>query len=246
MALMTPFVLPPVVPLAVPDRRLWLWELRVIPEAALGFALHRVTSGLPRGQSEPVFVLPGYGANDLAMQLLVRRLTSLGYSARSWGLGKNTGNLKKLIPAATEKVLALATQRGQKVQMVGWSLGGVMAREIARDHPDAVASIVTLGSPVVGAAKYTFVARAYKKRGFDLDRMEAAAAARDAVPIRVPITAIYDRHDAIVAWPACIDRVTPGVQHIEVNCSHLGMAFDNRVFRLIAKALATSAEPIQS
>ena len=230
--------LPEAVPLLAPSRRLWLWELRAIPEIAAGFALHRFSRGLPRGNGEPVFVLPGYGANDRAMQLLVRRLRSLGYAAQSWGLGRNTGNLKKLVPLAAEKVLALAESQG-KVRLVGWSLGGVIAREIARDHPQAVESIVTLGSPVVGAAKYTFVARAYKKQGFDLDRMEAAAAARDAVPLTVPITAIYDRHDAIVAWAACIDRVTPGIRHLEVNCSHLGMAFDLRVFRLVAQALAS-------
>ena len=230
--------LPPASPLTAPRRRLWLWELRVIPEAAFGFALHRFMRGLPRGHGEPVFVLPGYGANDLAMQLLVRRLKALGYAAQSWGLGKNTGDLRKLTPLAAKKVLALHQETGQKVRLVGWSLGGVVAREIARDHAEAVESIVTLGSPVVGAAKYTFVARAYKKRGFDLDRMEAAAAARDAVPLSVPITALYDRHDAIVAWAACIDRITPGVRHLEVNCSHLGMAFDQRVFRVIAKALA--------
>jgi pimeloyl-ACP methyl ester carboxylesterase len=230
--------LPPVVPLAAPPHHLWLWELRVIPEAAAGFALHRLNRDLPRGNGEPVFVLPGYGANDLAMQLLVHRLHLLGYAAQSWGLGKNTGNLKQLIPAATEKVLALSAWTGRKVRLVGWSLGGVVAREIARDHADVVESIVTLGSPVVGAAKYTFVAHAYRKRGFDLDRMEAAAAARDAIPLQVPVTALYDRHDAIVAWQACIDRVTPGVRHIEVHCSHLGMAFDRRVFRLIAETLA--------
>ncbi|GAC1630472.1 MAG: alpha/beta hydrolase [Nevskia sp.] len=195
---------------------------------------------LPRGSGQPVLVLPGFAASDATMKLMAYRLNRLGYRAETWGLGRNTGNLKRLMPLITERVLALSQKTGQKVMLVGWSLGGTIAREVAREHPAAVARIVTLGSPVVGGAKYTFVAGRYRRQGIDLDKGERLAAEREAgKPLRVPVTALYDKRDAIVNWPACIDRRNPSVEHIEVNCSHLGMGVDRRVFALIAAKLAT-------
>lgn len=232
-------VLPPEVPLAAPSRHLWLWELRALPEL-LGSLVPRLRRArLPRGSGQPVVVLPGFGANDAAMLLMVRRLKRLGYRAQSWGLGRNHGDLKKLVPAVSAGVLTLAQGTGQKVLLVGWSLGGTIAREVARDNPAAVERVVTLGSPVVGGPKYTFIANGYRKRGIDLDRVEKSVAARDATPLRVPVTALYDRHDAVVSWPACIDRRNDCVRHVEVRCSHFGMAVDRHVFALIAEALAT-------
>lgn len=230
--------LPPEQPLAAPAQHLWLWELRAIPELVGSLIPRPLAKRLPAGSGQPVVVLPGFGANDAAMILMVRRLKRLGYRAQSWGLGRNHGDMRKLVPAVAAGVLKLAQATDQKVSLVGWSLGGTIAREVARDHPAAVARLVTLGSPVVGGPKYTFVARAYIRKGYNLDRIEKSVAARQATPLCVPVTALYDRHDAVVAWPACIDRHNACVEHIEVNCSHFGMGFDRSVFVQIAKALA--------
>ena len=231
--------LPPETALAAPSRHLWLYELRAVRELVGGLIPRPFAERLPRGSGQPVLVLPGFAASDSTMRLMVRRLNRLGYRAETWGLGRNTGNLKRLMPLITERVLALSQRTGQKVMLVGWSLGGTISREVAREHPAAVSRVVTLGSPVVGGAKYTFVAGRYRKQGLDLDRMERLAAARDEIPLRVPVTALYDRRDAIVNWPACIDRRNPSVEHIEVNCSHLGMGVDRHVFAIIANTLAT-------
>jgi pimeloyl-ACP methyl ester carboxylesterase len=225
--------------LRMPARRLLLWELRVVPELVSSFLPRPFGTALPRGSGEPVLVVPGFGADDLAVALLTRRLRTLGYHARSWDLGRNTGNLKKLQPLLVDQVQRLADSRGAKVRLVGWSLGGAMSRDIAREHPQWVAQVVTLGSPVIGGAKFTAVGRSYQKRGLDLDRMAAAADARETgKTIPVPVTALYDRHDGIVDWAACIDRHNGHVRHIEVQCSHLGMVVDRRVFGIIANALA--------
>ncbi len=184
-------------------------------------------------------VVPGFGADDLAVLLLTRRLRALGYDAISWGLGRNTGNLKKLQPLLVERVRRFADSRGARVRLVGWSLGGAMSRDVAREHPELVAQLITLGSPVVGGAKFTAVGRSYRKRGLDLDRMAQMADAREtAKQISVPVTALYDRHDGIVNWGACIDRHNRHVKHVEVRCSHLGMVVDRTVFGIIANALA--------
>jgi len=121
---------------------------------------------------------------------------------------------------------------------VGWSLGGVLAREAARERPELVARVVTLGSPVVGGPKYTAVAGIYRQRGIDLDAVEREIAARERVPIRAPITAIYSRSDAVVAWQACIDRHSPNVEHVEVETSHVGLGFCPEVYRVVARSLS--------
>lgn len=170
--------LPPEQPLAAPAQHLWLWELRAIPELVGSLIPRPLAKRLPAGSGQPVVVLPGFGANDAAMILMVRRLKRLGYRAQSWGLGRNHGDMRKLVPAVAAGVLKLAQATDQKVSLVGWSLGGTIAREVARDHPAAVARLVTLGSPVVGGPKYTFVARAYIRKGYNLDRIEKSVAAR--------------------------------------------------------------------
>jgi dienelactone hydrolase len=130
---------------------------------------------------------------------------------------------------------------GGRVRCVGWSLGGNLAREAARERPELVERVVTFGTPAVGGPKYTSVARMYRQRGLDLDAIEARFAERERVPIRVPVTAIYSRRDGVVAWRACIDRSTPDVEHVEVRGAHLGLGFHPAVYRVVADRLARPA-----
>jgi pimeloyl-ACP methyl ester carboxylesterase len=127
------------------------------------------------------------------------------------------------------------------VALVGWSHGGVIARELARQAPEAVARVITFGTPVVGGAKYTAVAPLFRERGLDLDRLEREIAARNAAhPILVPITAIYSCEDAVVAWQACLDPDNPDVEHVEVGGSHAGLGINPDVFGLVADRLAAT------
>jgi len=114
----------------------------------------------------------------------------------------------------------------------------VLARETARERPELVERVITFGTPVVGGPKYTAVADAYRRQGHDLDAIEVAAAARDRVPLRVPVTAIYSRADGIVAWEACIDPTNRDVEHIEVGGAHVGLGFNPDVYRIVAERLA--------
>src|SRR5262245_12046657 len=194
--------------------------------------------GLPRGRNERVVLFPGFGAGDPSMWPLRTFLRLLGHDACGWGLGTNGGD----VPSLVERVVALVDRArradGRPVRLIGWSLGGYLAREAARERPDAVERVVTLGSPVVGGPKYTAVAGFYRQRGHDLDAIEAAVAARDRVPITVPITAIYSRSDRIVSWQACIDRTSPCVEHVEVGGSHTGLGLNPDVYRIVAERLA--------
>ena len=191
----------------------------------------------PRGQGEPVLVFPGFGGGDGSTALLRRYLRFLGYSVTGWGLGTNRGDVPRLLESLVESVAESARVAGQPVRLLGWSLGGYLAREVARDLPDSVDRVITLGSPVVGGPRYTLTAPIYRLTGADFDAIDAAIRERERVPLRVPVTAVYSKRDGIVSWEACIDRVSDCVEHIEVNASHLGMGANPEVMKLVAQKI---------
>lgn len=193
----------------------------------------------PRGDGSPVLVLPGYGAGDGSTAVLQAYLRLLGYRARGWGLGRNDGDVPALIPRVRERAEALAREAGQPVSLLGWSLGGYLARETARDRPELVTQVLTLGSPVVGGPKYTAVGEIYRRQGVDLDAVEAAVEARYEQTLATRVTAIYSRGDGVVAWRACIDERSPNVEHVEVETTHLGLGFSPEVYEIIAARLAS-------
>ena len=114
---------------------------------------------------------------------------------------------------------------------------GQVARELARDMPDIVDRVVTMGSPVIGGPKYTAVARAFERGGQDTDWIEAEIARRESTPITQPITAIYSRTDGIVGWQAAIDHHSPNVRHVEIDAAHLGMGFNPTIWAEVLSAL---------
>jgi pimeloyl-ACP methyl ester carboxylesterase len=200
----------------------------------------------PRGDGRPVFVLPGFGGGDASTGPLRSYLRGLGYDARGWGLGRNDGDVERLVRSVLPKVERSADRHGGPVPLIGWSLGGVISREVARERPDIVEQVITFGSPVVGGPKYTRVADTYRQRGADLDAIEAMIAERDDRRITVPITAIYTRTDGVVSWRACIDRTSPDVEHVEVRTTHLGLGFHHRVFTEVATRLANPRRRVGS
>jgi len=195
----------------------------------------------PRGAGGPVMVLPGYGANDASTAMLRGYLRWLGHDARGWGLGRNHGRVPELLEQVVERLAQLAGETGESVALIGWSLGGYLAREAARERPESARRVITLGSPVVGGPKYTTVAPIYRQQGVDLDAIEAEVAARYDRPLATPVTAIYSRADRVVAWQACIDERSPSVEHVEVTTTHLGLGFAPDVYRIVAERLAARA-----
>ena len=194
----------------------------------------------PRGDGHTVLVLPGYTASDSSTQSLRRYIKRLGYDARGWGLGRNSGNVAVLAPQVTEIVSKLNAATGKKVSLIGWSMGGVISREVALHHPHWIRRVITMGSPITGGPKYTAFADQLASEGIDLDAIEAHIHQRQRIspPLRVPVTAIFSRRDGVVAWQACIDQINQSVEHVEVKSSHLGLGFDPKVYRLIARRLA--------
>ena len=198
-----------------------------------------VTSQPPRGDGGMVRVLPGYLSSDVTTVALRGYLRALGYRPHGWGLGVNKGDVEHYATLMTQVARADATRTGRRLRIVGWSLGGVIGREVARRAPEAVSHVITLGSPIVGGPKYTAAAASYESDGWDLERIAAIVAQRNSEPMPVPVTAFYSKADSVVAWQACLDPnpLSP-TRHVEVAGKHAELAFSAPVLRLVAQALA--------
>ncbi len=189
----------------------------------------------PRGDGRAVVVIPGFRANDTSLLPLRSFLAQRGHDARAWGLGTNTGDLDNLLEQTQDSVRRIAEETGRAVNLVGWSLGGVYARETARDQPETVHRVATFGTPLLGP-RYTLGNTAYPEA--ELQRIEAMIEERVQRPIDVPVTAVYSRNDGIVDWRTCPDRQTPGAVNVEVSSSHIGMGVDPAVWMHLARWLS--------
>ena len=196
----------------------------------------------PRGDGHPVLVLPGFVTTDISTGILRRFLTAKGYEAHSWNLGRNLGPRAigregELLIARLEEVHALT---GEKVSLVGWSLGGVMARLLANWRPDLVRQVITLGSPFGGDPKASNVWRAYE--ALTGDRIESdhtrKLRAQSAMAPPVPTTAIFTKGDGIVAWQNCREGECDNTDNIEVYGSHIGLGVNPSVLNAIVDRLA--------
>ena len=164
-----------------------------------------------------------------------------GYDAYRWDLGRNLGlsadrDLEKLLD---ERLRWLSDASGAKVSLVGWSLGGLLAREMARRHPEHVRAVITLGSPI-GDPRATNAWRLYEiMSGTDID--DAAIRARIArlrQPLPdVPVTSIYSKSDAVVSWQIAKLPAGAMTENIGINTSHFGMGFNPAVLYAIADRL---------
>jgi pimeloyl-ACP methyl ester carboxylesterase len=191
----------------------------------------------PAGHGEPVIVLPGFAADDRSTLILRSYLGLLGYRVNGWGFGINRGDITGDTSRVMDTVRRLADENGQRVRLIGWSLGGVIAREVAREEPDMVERVITLGSPVCGGYKYTAARYWYSLTRFDLEADAAEIDERNRVLLRVPVTAICASWDGIVSRKASFDPYSK-IEHLEVGTTHIGLGMNADVYRIIAQRLA--------
>lgn len=246
-----------------PEGRLLLKETRVFADGLrmLGRLARPVRAKV---HCEPIIVLPGFGAGERSTRPLRNYLRRHGLTVEDWGLGANRAGLdiphtigdlgptwavepkaayrrEGGVPMLCDRMVERVRERAQihesKMVLVGWSLGGTIAREVARDAPDAVSHVITLGSPVVGGPKYTAAAVALEKRGLDMEWIEREVRKRESRPIQVPITAVVSPTDAIVGYQAARDHFSANVRHVEMDVAHLGMGINPRVWDVIVESL---------
>jgi pimeloyl-ACP methyl ester carboxylesterase len=187
----------------------------------------------PRGRGRPVMVIPGFTANDASTIPLRSYLGGLGYECRGWGLGVNSGDVATQLPQTIERVATWCAERGEPIALVGWSLGGVIAREVTRVRPDIVERVITFGTPLWGPRHTT---TPMSRRTDLLPGIEARVLARNSARILRPVTAIYSRNDGVVHWKACVDP-DPNTVNIEVTSSHIGLGIDPDVWCIVASTL---------
>ena len=222
--------------LRAPPRRAILREARAGRELLRLEVRTRSLHRAARGTGGPVVVVPGFGATDRSLEPLRRYLSGRGHHALRGGFGRMDDEVEANAERLGERVDVLVERTGHPVALVGWSIGGVVAREAARDRPGRVRRVITFGTPVEGGPAYTSLARNYTATR--LAEIGRRVEERYEVPITVPVTAIWSRRDGIVTPEACIDRRSPHVEHVEVASSHLGMGLDPDVWVTVATRLA--------
>jgi pimeloyl-ACP methyl ester carboxylesterase len=182
----------------------------------------------------PLMVIPGFLASDRSTLGLQKALAEAGYRVSGWGLGVNRGARADLLERIADQ--AERHGRGRALILVGWSLGGVFAREVAKRRPDLVAKVVTLGAPFSGDPRANNAWRVYELiAGHKVDAPPIDARPAEKPP--VPTLALWSRSDGVVA-PACA-RGAPGEsdRQVEIECSHMGFGVSSRAFPEIVKAI---------
>lgn len=196
----------------------------------------------PRGDGHGVLVLPGFLATDISTGLLRRFLRMLGYKVRGWEIGRNLGPTERVLDQMPRALAALANWTGGPVSLIGWSLGGVYARELARQDPERVRQVITLGSPfALGDSGHSRADGMYRRHAHLHATGRLPSPEQVMRPIPVPSTAVYSRRDGIVPWEACIEPPTELHDNVEVRCSHLGFGVDPSTLWLVADRLALPA-----
>lgn len=203
-----------------PPLRLLLAELRVVLPSRTKIE-EPTTAAHPR----PVMLLPGFGAHPLRMRRMLRRLELAGHRPCDWGLGFNLGPTPQNFAYLLGRVTSLAREEGEPVVLVGWSLGGLFARELAKQRPDCVAGVITMGTPFSGDRRANNAWRAYQFiTGHPVDEppIEADFSAKPPVPT----VALWSPRDGIVSPRASCGRRGERDRAVALRCSHLGFASD--------------------
>ena len=212
-------------------------ESRAPLELAASLATWPLWSSTARGDGHPVLVIPGFIASDLSTRPLRQALRLLGHDVHGWDQGRNLGPKPGVLDAALARIRELHAGQGRKVSLVGWSLGGIYARELAKRAPDIVRCVVTLGTPFAGSPRATNAWRLYSMLNpGQRPRAQADEALRAPPP--VPTTSIFSRSDGIVAWQSSVEQAGPMAESIEVEASHVGMGVNPLVLHALADRLA--------
>jgi hypothetical protein len=224
-----------------PSKWLLPLELRTFGELASFASLSPLLAALaPSGDGHPVLVFPGMGADDLSTAALRMFLSNRGYATHGWGPGRNFAK-RGVESRLTKHFLEVFKQEGRRVSLVGWSLGGVYARQLAKRFPEKVRCVITLGSPFNGGPAFTNTGLLFELlSGRSRSGVSSFLGKAVSGPTGVPTTSIYSRSDAICAWQSCCEQESELAESIEIEGSHCGLGHNPSVVYAIADRLAES------
>lgn len=201
----------------------------------------------PAGDGHPVMVLPGFLASDISTQPLRSFLKGKGYETYGWELGRNlgthiVGGEQVLSDKLINRVIELSIIHNTKVSLVGWSLGGILARELARIIPDCVRQVITLGSPFNGPhGSSSAVEKLFELINGNVSQSNPDVLKKMVLPPPVPNSAIYSKSDGVVHWKACVNHRIEAhhqAENIRVRGSHSGLGHNPQVVWIIANRLS--------
>ena len=224
-----------------PSRLLALAEGRAVFELAAFYASRHLLRMLPKGDGHPVLVLPGFLASDSSTAPMRRLLDDLGYESHGWDLGRNVRVDLQRVHEMEALLLKIYKESGRKVSIVGWSLGGVFARELAKLHPHAVRQVISLGSPIHDDRRHTNAGKLFEYlNGKEPEPVKHGHfTGLDQAP-PVPTTSILTRTDGIVHWRGSVQQPqanNPQTENIEVLASHIGLGVNPSVMVALADRL---------
>jgi pimeloyl-ACP methyl ester carboxylesterase len=212
---------------------------RALFEFASFLALRPAMSLLPRGDGHPVLVLPGFLASDSSTIPLRNLLIDLGYDAVGWELGRNVQITTARVKAMGEVLAGLHQRAGRKISIIGWSLGGLLARELAKMHPEAVRQVISLGSPLTGDRNISKVGRIFEALNGPAHEVQKRGRFTDLeAPPPVPSTSVFTKADGVVHWRGSLQPEGSERENVEVYASHIGLGVNPAVMWLIADRLA--------
>lgn len=195
----------------------------------------------PQGDGHPVVIFPGLAADRHSIGPLKQFCEKLGYATYDWGRGFNTGpqgDVDNWIDLLAQEVDALVRPHEQAMSLIGWSLGGIYAREVAKKLRGRVRQVITIGTPFAGTPEQTNAGWVFRLLNGQTPPVDRALFARLRVAPPVPTTSLYSRCDGIVAWQACIQKGrSDRTENIEVTGSHCGMGWNTEVLSIIADRL---------
>jgi pimeloyl-ACP methyl ester carboxylesterase len=212
--------------------------------AAMEFASHKFGKSrkLKPGDGHPVVIFPGLGADGRSLATLREHCRAHGYDAFDWGQGFNTGpqgDLDAWLLQLKAQVARLLTGYSQPATLIGWSLGGLYAREIGKLMAPRVRQVITIGTPFNADADHTNVGWLFRLLSGGSAALDPALSRRLRTPPPLRTTSIYSRSDGIVAWQTCRhDQRSQLVHDIEVGGSHIGMGWNREVLAAVADRLA--------
>ena len=210
--------------------------------AVLDYCAAKVASlPCPQGDGHPVIVYPGLRGGAITTLHLRRFLRDCGFDVHDWEGGVNTGPdgvFDDWLQPHCDRVRELHGLSGRKVSLIGWSLGGIYAREIARACPESVRQVVTMGTPFGALSHGNHAGTVFRILNRDRAHLtpEIEARLRETPP--VPTTSIYSRSDGIVCWQGCIEKKTALSESVQVDAIHLGMGSHPQVLRVVANRLS--------
>ena len=226
-----------------------LFLLGVEPlRAAMEFLSHKLSCARTGsiGDGHPVVIFPGLATDGSAVGPLREYCRALGYAAFDWGRGYNTGpqgDLDDWLAELAAHVSGLLDGHTKPATLIGWSLGGLYARELGKVLGTRVRQVITIATPFNALADHTHAAWLFRLLNGSAPTFDAAVNARLRRPPPVPTTSIYSKSDGVVAWQACRHaKRSKLTQDIEVSGSHIGMPWNRDVLSVIADRLAQRPE----